>query len=134
MFKVGTILDTDSAKVEVKDPMTGIRIASVTLAGPEHPKRKSILFAKQRRMRNVLQRTGKIELADPADEEQDNIDMLVACTLDWDDFVDADGTKLAPTQDNIRKVYTMPGHGWLRAFLLKAMDEQDRFISSSAAG
>jgi hypothetical protein len=132
MFKVGTITDTDSADVDVKDPNTGKKIASVTLAGPEHPKRKSLLFAKQRRMRNVLQRTGKIELADPADEEQDNLDLLVSCTLGWKDFADAKGEALACTPENARGVFGAPGNGWLKSLLLSALEERDRFIKSSA--
>lgn len=131
MFQVGTITDTDSAEVDVKDPNTGRKIAGVTLAGPEHPKRKAILFAKQRRMRNVLQRTGKIELPDPTDEEQDNLDLLVACTLDWKDFASQGGEPLPFTAENARKVFGAPGNGWLKSLLLSALEERDRFIKSS---
>lgn len=132
MFIIGTIQDAESAVVDVKDPATGRRIASVTLAGPEHPKRKALLFARQRRMRAALARTGKIDLPDPADEEQDKIDMLVTCTLGWDGFCEEDGKPLPCTPDNARKVYSAPGHGWLRALLEAALEERDRFIVSSA--
>lgn len=132
-FKVGTITDAESAAVDIKDPATGRRIATVTLAGPEHPKRKALMFQRQRRMRNALQRTGKLELPDPADEEADNIDLLVACTLAWTEFEDADGKELACTAENARRLYTQEGHGWLRALLTSALEEKDRFIKSSAS-
>ena len=133
MFKIGSIRDADSAEVVVKNPHTSLPLFTVTLAGPEHPKRKAIVFAKQRRMRQALQRTGKIEFSDPVDEEQENIDMLVACTLDWSkDIVDGDDNKpLSCTAENVRKFYTAEGHGWIRSFLMKALDENDRFIKSS---
>ena len=132
-FKGVTIVDALSARVDVKDEKTGQRVAWVELAGPEHPKRKAIQFAKQRRMRKVLERTGKIEFSDPSDDEAESLDLLVASTLSWsDEWVDASGAPLACTAENVRKEYSIEGYGWLRAQLLKAMDERERFITSSA--
>ncbi len=127
------ITDALSAWVDLKDETTGAKIASVELAGPEHPKRKAILFARQRKVRNVLQRTGKLELADPQDEEQDDLEMLVQCTLAWSaEFVDDDGKALACTAENVRKEFGAEGNGWLRRQLKRAADETERFIKSSA--
>lgn len=133
MFKIGSIIDAPEAAVDIKDPATGRRIASITLAGPEHPKRKAIAFARQRRLRAAMAKTGKLELPDPAEQEEQNIDLLVACTLGWQDIADEQGVPLACTAEAARKVYTRDGHGWLRDLLLAALEERDRFIASSAA-
>lgn len=136
MFKVGSITDQESAPVVVKDPITGKRLATVTLAGPSHPKRKAIEVAKQRRMIAELQRTGKVSVPDPEQQDEDKIDLLVACTLGWDDFTtDNDGvtTILPCNAENARKLYAMDGNGWLVRQLYDALSEQDRFIKSSAA-
>ena len=127
-----SIVDALSARVDIKDVSTGMKVAWVELAGPEHPKRKAILFAKQRRVRNVLQRTGKIELADPADDEQEQLDLLVASTLSWsEDWVDESGKPLPCTAEHVRKEFGREGHGWLRKQLASALDESERFIKSS---
>jgi hypothetical protein len=132
MLKIGSIVDTQSADITIKDPATGKRLATVTIAGPEHPKRKAIEFSKQRRMITALARTGKIEITDPVEQEQDKIDLLVACTLAWADIADAGGEPILCTAENARKLYSAEGHGWLRKVLYDAMDERDRFIDSFA--
>jgi hypothetical protein len=133
MLKVGSIHDTQSAEIAIKDPTTGKKLATVTMAGPEHPKRKAIEFSKQRRMITALARSGKIENIDPVELEQDKIDLLVACTLAWDGIADAKGEPIPCTAENARTLYSADGHGWLRKSLYEAMDERDRFIASSAA-
>jgi hypothetical protein len=133
MFKLGSIVDMESADIDIKDPATGKKIASVKLAGPEHPKRKAIFYSKQRRMRASIARTGKVEFGDPIDDEADKIDELVAATLSWEGFADEEGVMLPCTAENVRKVYTFEKNGWLRIYLSTVADERERFITSSVA-
>ena len=84
MFNLSEFQDTESADVVIKHPSTGAPTdAVVTIAGPEHPKRKAIVFDKQRRMRRQLAKTGKLEFTDPSEEEVEETDLLAACTLGW---------------------------------------------------
>jgi hypothetical protein len=133
MFKLGSIVDTESADIEIKDPATGKKIAQITLAGPEHPKRKALMYAKQRRVRASLARTGKVEFGDPIDDEAEKVDELVAATLAWDGFHDESGAIMPCTAENVRKVYTFEKNGWLRRYLAAVADEHERFIKSSVA-
>lgn len=130
-YKRNSIKDLQSADVEVKDEVGNPTGMSVTLAGPEHPKRKSLEFAQQRKLRASLQKTGKLELADPIDDEQDGIEKLAACTLGWSGYVDEQDIAIPCTVATAQAAYT--NEPWLRKFLIKAFNENERFIKSSAA-
>lgn len=133
MFKILSIIDAASAVVDLKHPISGEPLgASVTLAGPEHATRKALDFAKQRRLRKSFQKTGKFELGDPADDELDLTEKLVACTLDWKGFTDDAGTEIPYSKSAVSKLYATDGLGWLRAQVLTAMDERERFITACA--
>jgi len=80
--------------------------STITFASPENPIRKKLDFARQRKMRNDMQKTGKIQFADPADELEDETDYLVACTVDWN--LTQGGENLSLTPDAARKLYTDP--------------------------
>jgi hypothetical protein len=130
-YKRKTIKDLDSAEVEVKDPTTQAPLGLIiTLAGPENGKRQAIEYAVQRKMRATLQKTGKIELADPADEELDTIEKLAACTLGWKGLQDESGLDVPFSADAAQKLYTE--EPWMRHQLIAALNERERFIKSSA--
>lgn len=132
-FKIGSIQDALSAPVEIKDPSTGASVgATVTLAGPEHPKRKAVEFSRQRKQRASFQKTGKLDLGDPEDDEATNIDTLIACTLGWEGITDDAGKPIAYSESAAATLYATDGQGWLRAQLLAALGERDRFIKTSA--
>ena len=132
MFEITSITDSLTAVVEIKHPISGVGIgATVTLAGPENPVRKAIDFAKQRRLRASIQKTGKIEFSDPADDELDLIDKLASCTLDWSGIMDS-GNAVPFSKAAASKLYATDGLGWLRNQLATALDERERFITASA--
>jgi hypothetical protein len=119
--------DVDRADVRIKDPTTGAPTAMViTLAGPEHPDRKRLVFARQRRLRAVLAKTGKLQVSDPEDDAADQLDMLVACTLGWA------GASVPFSRDAARKLYGDARRGWLRDQVQAALDERELFTRSSA--
>lgn len=130
MFEITSIKDALSAPIEIKHPVTGAALGpTFTLAGPEHPTRKAIDFAKQRKLRAAIQKSGKLELTDPADDELDAIEKLAACTLAWTGLSDG-GVAVEYSPAAALKFYSTDGMGWLRAQLLAAMDERERFISA----
>lgn len=132
MFKINSITDAVSAVVALKHPTTGEDLgATVTLAGPEHPKRKALDFARQRKQRAAFNKTGKIELPDPEDDAGDAVDTLTACTLAWDGLADDAGNPITFTPDAAASLYGDEAHGWLRTQLLQALNERERFIVAS---
>lgn len=133
MFKLSSIQDALTADIDLKHPVSGDPLgATLTLAGPEHPARKAFDHAKQRKQRAAFQKNGKIDLGDPAEDELNAIDMLVNATLGWSGFANDSGEAIAFTKDAAATLYSTEGHGWLRAQVLVAMGERDRFIKTSA--
>lgn len=129
MYDIDLISDAPSAEIKLTDPISKAPIGSITLAGPEHPTRKAIEFARQRKIRATLQKTGKMELPDPVEDEQANIDNLVASTLGWD--LSRDGQPLPFSKSAALALYSDEKKGWLRALLFAALGERERFITSS---
>lgn len=132
MFNIQTITDAASADVEIKHPVTGASLgATVTLAGPEHPARRAIDFAKQRKLRAAIQKTGRLEVSDPEDDLLDAIDKLAVCTLGWSGITDGDAP-IEFSKAAAAKLYGADGMGWLRDQLYAAMEERARFIKACA--
>jgi hypothetical protein len=119
--------DVTSADVRIKDPTTGAPTPMlVTLAGPEHAERKRLTFAKQRRLRAALAKTGKLPMSDPEDDQADELDMLVACTLGWT------GASEPYSRDAARRLYADPKRGWLRDQVATALNERELFTRACA--
>jgi hypothetical protein len=119
--------DVTSADVRIKDPTTGAPTPMVvTLAGPEHADRKRLAFARQRRMRAALSKTGKVPVSDPEDDEADELDTLVACTLGWS------GASVAYSRDEARRLYADPKRRWLRDQVAAALQERELFTQACA--
>lgn len=130
-FDLDSFEDISAGDYVVKHPETNQPTPIVvTLAGPEHPQRKKIAFAHQRRLRKVLQQTGKLQLADPEEEEADEVDMLVSCTLGWKG-ISVGGKPLAHSAENARMIYSDPKRRWLRDQLKAALNEREHFIKRS---
>lgn len=126
-FKLDDFEDVLTAEVRIKNPKTGAPTPMVvTLAGPEHPDRKRIQFAKSRRLRAELSKTGKLPVTDPEEDESEETDMLVACTIGWT------GADPAFTKQAARAVYTDPKRRWLRDQVLAALNERELFTRASA--
>lgn len=131
MFNLSDFQDTETAEVVIKHPATGAPTeATVTIAGPEHPKRKSIVFDKQRKLRRQLTKTGKLEFTDPAEEEVEETDLLAACTLGWKGIA-VNGKEIPFSQAEAAKLYADPALRWFRAQVKAAMDERELFIKPS---
>lgn len=131
-------LDLDSfedmltSDLAIKNPSTGAPTSAViTVLGPEHPARKKIQFDRARRMRAEFSRSGKLAVRDPVEDIEQQTDYLVGCTLGWSGMTSG-GTALAFSADAARALYTNPKRQWLRAQVIAALDEPDRFIHSSS--
>lgn len=132
-FDLDAYEDVTQAEVTIKDPVTGAPTALViTIAGPEHPARRKIMFERQRRARRELQRTGKLPVSDPAEDEETENEVMAACTLAWRGLVRA-GKPVECTPAAALALYQDPKRRWLRDQVKTAMDEREAFIRRSAA-
>lgn len=129
-FDLATLEDVTEAEVQLKRGNQPLPVW-VTLAGPEHPKRKAIVFAKQRRMRQQLAKTGKLEFNDPAEDEADESEMLTACILGWRGVV-LDGKTLSCTRENVQALLADPKRAWFRRAVKESFDDAESFIRASA--
>jgi len=129
---LSTIRELGEADVVIKHPVTGAPTgALVTLAGPEHPKRKQLIFTRTRKLRAKFQKSGKVQLDDPEDEEVDGVAYLAACTLGWAGFAE-NGKEIPFSTQAAVDLYTRIG--WLRAQISLALEEKENFIEVSAPG
>lgn len=134
MFKVGSIKESTAAEVEIRHPVTGDGMgAYVTLLGPEHEVRRALAFSHARKVRAELHRTGKIPVTDPEEEADEATERLVKSLTAWRGICDESGEPIAHSAEAVRKLVSASENAWLRAQLLIAMDERERFIKTSAA-
>ncbi len=126
-FNLEMYEDALSGKVYVKNPGTGQPTHMyMEFAGPEHPERKKRSMNRQRAMRAHLQKTGKLNLKDPLEDEEDNLDLLVSCALSWNlpyEFTPA--KVMAVLSDSKRR--------WFRDQMQAGFDERENFIVRSAS-
>jgi diadenosine tetraphosphatase ApaH/serine/threonine PP2A family protein phosphatase len=131
-FDLADYVDVTSARVMLKDPKTGATTRRfIDVAGPEHPDRKRLIFATQRRMRMALAKTGKLQVGDPEDDAADQIDMLVASTLGWN--LKFRGQDLPFSKEAARALYNDPERLYVREQVQAALNERELFTRSSAA-
>ncbi len=133
MSNLRSIKSVLSATVEIKDENgapTGVFFES---AGPTHPKRKSILLANQRRLQHQLQKTGKVTLDDPAEQEMQARDNLVSFTLGWSGFTDEKGKEVPFSPETARELYESDDYSWLVEQLNNALNEKERFMQRFAS-
>ena len=119
------------AVLTINHPATGKPTSStVTIAGPEHPTRKALLFKRMRTKRTELQKTGAIAMTDPEDDKADETALIADCTLAWS--LTRGGQPLAFTPAAARELYADPRWSWLRDQVLNGLDARELFISGSA--
>jgi hypothetical protein len=129
-FDLSTLEDITEAEVQLKRDGQLLPMW-VTLAGPEHAKRKAFVFAKQRKMRQQLSRTGKIEVQDPTEDEVDEVELLAACVLSWRGVL-WEGRPVECTKTNVMARLSDPKRAWFRRSVKAAFDDNEAFIAASA--
>lgn len=127
-FDLAAFEDVLSSELTIRDPLTGAPTPLViTIAGPEHPDRKRDEFARSRRMRAELMKTGKVQLEDPEEEEADATERIARYILGWK------GLRTPYTPAAALALVSDPKRRWLREQIRVALEERDRFIQRSAA-
>ena len=135
MSNLRNIKSVTSAQVEIKDENGAPTGVFFEIAGPTHPKRKSIMLANQRRLQNQLQKTGKVSLDDPAEQEMQSRENLVSFTLGWTGFTDDKGVAVPFSPEAARALYENENdeYAWLVDQLNTALNEKERFMQRSAS-
>jgi hypothetical protein len=129
-FDLATLEDIAEAEIQLKRD-TQLLPIWVTMAGPEHPKRKAFVFAKQRRLRQQLAKTGKMEFQDPAEDEQDEVELLASCVLGWRGVL-WKGQPVECTKANVLAHLSNPKLAWFRRAIKSAFEDNEAFIAASA--
>lgn len=131
-FDIDGFEDVTEGEVRIKHPETGAPTSIVIrIASPEHPARKAIEHARQRRARKVFAQTNRVPVDEPSEDVERENEMLVAATLGWSGML-AGGVPLEFSKDAAAKLYADPKRGWLREQVLAALNARDNFIRRSA--
>ena len=131
LFDLASVEDVETAEVQLKRNGQPMPIF-VTLAGPEHPKRKRFAFEKQRKLRKQLAKTGKMEFGDPAEDEAEENDLLADCVLGWRG-VAFNGQALPCNRDNLYRLLHDKKRAWFRKALKEAFEDAEAFTQVSAS-
>lgn len=129
VFDLATVEDVESAEIQLKRNGQPLPIF-VTMAGPEHSKRKRFAFDKQRKVRKQLAKTGKMEFGDPVDDEAEENDLLADCVLAWRGVV-FNGETLPCTKDNVTRLLYDKKRAWFRKAIKDAFDDAEAFTRVS---
>lgn len=130
VFDLATVEDVESAEIQLKRNGQPLPIF-VTMAGPEHNKRKRFAFDKQRKIRKQLAKTGKMEFGDPLDDEAEENDLLADCVLAWRGVV-FNGEAVPCTKDNVTRLLYDKKRAWFRKAIKEAFDDAEAFTRVSA--
>ena len=133
-FNLKSIKQLQSADIEIRDPDGNPTGVVFTMAGPEHPERKRVQFAYQRRLLARAKKTGKVELDDPEEREEQDREMLATFTLGWSGYVDEAGKEVPFSVQAAKEMYADPDMAWLVDQLHQALNEKERFIAKSRTG
>lgn len=129
MFDITSIVEEDTQKLELLHPQTGAPVgATIELAGAGHPKRKKVEMQRSRELRARIAKRGRVELTDPVEDEEYEIDRLVACTLTWDGIA-RDGQPIPCTPEAAREIYESAS--WIRRQATAFLDDAANFLRST---
>lgn len=126
LFDPFSIESVPTGELQVRNEAGVLTGMVIMLAGPEHPDRKKRLFARQRRLRAAVFKTGKVPQGDPEEDAAEQLDELVANTLGWT------GASVPYSPQAARELYASPKRRWLRDQVQEALDDQALFTRSSA--
>ncbi len=134
-FDIDDFEDVLSLDVRLNHPTTGEPTPMLfTLAGPQHPLRKEIMFKRQRRLIEDTFKSGKptAGMGTVQEAETEELEYLVLCTLGWQG-VKRRGVELPFSPAAARELYSEPQRHWIRKQVKAALEDAEAFIQRSAA-
>lgn len=131
-FNLKSIKQVFSAEIEIKDPNGEPLGVTFELAGPEHPDRKRITFAQNRKFLKAYAKTGRAEMPEPEDAEAQKKENLAAFTLGWKGLLDEKGKEVPFSKAAALEMYRDPEMAWLVDQIDNALGDKELFITRSA--
>lgn len=130
-FNLKSIRTVDQFPVEIKDQDGNPTGVVFTLAGPNHPVRKTLDQAKSRKLINEANKTGKIKIPDPADAEASRPKDLAQLTLGWSGYVDEAGQDVPFSMGSAEALYADPERRWLVEQVDEALGNKQLFTKAA---
>ena len=134
MLDVKKVRTLGEVKMIVRHPVTQADTgATLTIAGPEHPKRREQRFALQRKLRaQYAAGTQKgIDAEDPEQNAIDNLHRIADSILGWTGFGE-DGVPMEYTPGRARALLVQPELSWLADQVAAFINDQGNFITPSS--
>lgn len=131
MFDINSIEEHTAQKLQLLHPQTQTPVtAYIELAGAGHPKRRKIELQRARDLRARIAKRGRVELTDPVEDEEYELDRLVACTLSWEGICRGrDKVPIPCTPEEARKLYEEAD--WVRKQVAAFLDDAANFLTST---
>ena len=127
MYKIGSIIETETADYELRHPKTGVGLGVIfTLAGPSHDKRIALESARTERAQAAFRKSGTVELLSYEEQQAQRVETVIASVVGWSG-VDREYSPAAA-----RQWFSDPREAWVVRQLSEALNEQARFINDSA--
>lgn len=127
MYKIDSIVETDTAEYELRHPKTGAGLGvHFTLAGPGHDKSVALQSSRTARAQATFKKTGSFELLSYEEQQAQRVETCVARVLGWR------GADVEFSRDAARTWFSDPKQRWVVNQISEALDENARFISDSA--
>lgn len=131
MTNIRNIKSIASASVQVKDETGAPTGVFFELAGPTHPKRKAIGFAVARKAQAQYQKSGKLTLDDPVEQQLQAQENMAALTLGWTGFTDDAGQPVPYSTAAALALFSNDDYAWLLEQMQVALNEKERFMQRS---
>lgn len=119
--------ETDTARLYIKNPRTGIETATyVDLLGESHDTRAKLNAARSKALRDAYAATGSAP--DKTDKERydDDTEYLIEITAGWN--IKRAGVDLPLTKETARQVYCDKSMNWLREQVKDGLKNSRLFI------
>lgn len=132
---IGAVEDLEQAEFEVMHPVTDEPTGLfITLAGPEHPKRKEISMNLTRAVRASVEKRmagrgrGGAAMTDPKDDAEEQLKRLAECTLGWRRN---DDKPFVPwSHKAAEELYRNPKSQWIVRQVLARFNDLELFIKA----
>lgn len=133
MFDLSSVEEVGTADIQILHPVTGEPTgAIVTVMGPEHPERRKIQFALQRRLRAAFAKKGRLDVSDPEEEAAEDNERLASFTVGWEGIA-RDGKPLEFSRQAAIDLYSRPEAAWLKRQVQAGLGNIENFIRTSGS-
>ena len=141
---ISNIQDAPTGEMQLLHPQTGAKLSiHFGMLGPESEPRTRWALKRQRELRAGLKRTGSLDLGDPANDKENEVDYILECVTSWRNeekgkpentgpWIEFGGERIVFTRDNLYKLITSDKHAWVKKQILTELNDTANFIRDSS--